>query len=118
MTTYEEMLNEAYSKIKTVEKNSERFEIPKVQGKYEGKKTILSNFISIVNYIRREPEHFLKYLIKELATAGYLEGERLILNKKVNREKVDEKIEQYVKEFVLCKECKKPDTELVKEGKI
>ncbi len=39
METYEKLLEEAYSKIKKAEGNGERFEIPKVEGHFEGKKT-------------------------------------------------------------------------------
>ena len=118
MTNYEELLNEAYSKVKQVEGNGERFEIPKVEGKFEGKKTIITNFFQIASYIRRDPEHFQKFLLKELATSGHKEGERLVLNNKIPSAKINAKIEQYVKEFVLCKECGKPDTELIKEDRL
>jgi len=62
-------------------------------------------------------DHFLKFLTKELAAKATIEGDRVILNMKVSSKKINPKIEQYVDEFVLCRECKKPDTELVKEGK-
>jgi translation initiation factor 2 subunit 2 len=115
--TYEQLLEDAYKKIKKVETSSGRFEIPRVEGHFEGKKTILTNFPQIVSYIRRNPEHFQKFMLKELATSGQKEGERLVLNNKIPSEKINQKIEQYVKEFVLCKECGKPDTELTKEGR-
>ena len=118
MTDYENLLNQAYEKVKVSKSNGERFEIPKIQGHFEGKKTILTNFLQISSHIRRTPEHFQKFLLKELATSGQIEGDRLILNKKVPSGKINEKIEQYVKEFVLCKECGKPDTELSKEDRL
>lgn len=114
---YEKLLDEAYENIQTfnTEGNGERFVAPKVKGHFEGKKTVLSNFAQIVTQLRRKPEHFQKFLLKELAASGQQDGERLVLNSKVPSSKINEKIEQYVKEFVLCKECKKPDTELKKE---
>jgi translation initiation factor 2 subunit 2 len=118
MENYEQLLNEAYSKIKKVEENGERFEIPKIEGLFEGKKTILTNFFQIASQIRRNPEHFQKFLLKELATSGQKEGERLILNNKIPSKKINQKIEEYINEFVLCKECKKPDTEIIKEDRI
>jgi len=114
---YEQLLNDAYKKIKKVESSSDRFEIPKVEGHFEGKKTIITNFLQIVSYIRRNPEHFQKFMLKELAASGQKEGDRLILNMKVPSAKINQKVEQYVKEFVLCKECGKPDTELIKEDR-
>lgn len=115
---YEELLNNAYSKIKKTEDKGERFEIPKVEGYFEGKKTILTNFFHIANQIRRSPEHFQKFILKDLATSGQRDGDRLVLNNKIPSTKINPKIEEYIKEFVLCRECNKPDTEIVKEGKI
>ena len=115
--TYEKLLDEAYKKIKKVEGSSERFEIPRVEGHFEGRKTILTNFFQIASYIRRNPEHFQKFMLKELAASGQKEGDRLVLNMKVPSAKTNQKIEQYVKEFVLCRECGKPDTELVKQDR-
>jgi len=115
---YEKLLDEAYLKVKQVDTSSQRFEIPKISGHFEGKKTILTNFFSIASHIRREPEHFQKFMLKELAAAGQREGERLVLNMKVASAKINLKVEQYVKEFVLCKECHKPDTELLKEARL
>ncbi len=118
MTDYEKLLDEAYTKVKLVEGREGRFEIPPIEGHIEGKKTILTNFFNISSYIRRNSEHFQKFILKELATSGQKEGERLVLNNKIPSAKVNAKIDQYVKEFVICKECGKPDTELKKENRL
>lgn len=118
MENYEKLLNEAYKDVKLVEHSGERFEIPKVEGHIEGKKTILTNFQQIISYIRRDPEHFQKFLLRELATSGQKEGDRLVLNNKIPSARINQKIEEYVSEFVLCKECGKPDTELVKDDRL
>jgi len=120
MSDYEKLLEEAYKKVKLPENvgSSERFEIPKIEGHFEGRKTILTNFFNITEHIRRNPEHFQKFLLRELAASGQKEGDRLVLNMKVPSAKINQKIEQYVKEFVLCKECGKPDTELNKEDRL
>ena len=114
---YEQLLNEAYKNVKQTNVSSDRFEIPKAKGHFEGKKTIITNFNQIASHLRRNQEHFLKFLLKELAASGQSDSERLILNNKVPSEKINQKIEQYAKEFVLCQECGKPDTELLKENR-
>ncbi len=116
MEGYEKLLEEAYEKVKPIEASSERFEIPSVQGMIEGNKTVITNFQQICSHIRRNCEHVLKFLLRELATPGKLEGSSLILQRKIMSGKINEKISEYVQEFVICKECKKPDTELVKQG--
>jgi len=112
---YEKLLDEAYSKIKPVESKRQRFEIPMVEGHIEGNKTIITNFRQICDYLRRDCSHVLKFLQRELASPGIVKGDRLILTKKVSSSKINEKIKQYVEEFVICRECGKPDTELIKQ---
>lgn len=118
MTEYEKLLDEAYTKVKQINVSGGRFEVPKIDGHFEGKKTILTNFFQIASYLRRSPEHFQKFMLKELAASGQREGDRLVLNIRVPSAKVNQKIEQYTKEFVLCQECGKPDTELTKENRL
>ena len=115
MESYEQLLEQAYKKVKLIETGSERFEIPKVEGQVSGKNTIITNISQIANYLRRPIEHLAKFLQKELATPGKIEGDRLILITKLNSQKVNDKIQQYAKEFVICPECKKPDTEITAE---
>lgn len=115
MESYEKLLEEAYKQLKPIEHKGERFEIPKVEGHHEGTKTILTNIPSIVSYLRRDQDHFLKFLFKELATSGSYKNNRVILQRKLPSQKINEKIESYTKEFVLCSQCGKPDTELIKE---
>jgi len=118
MTNYEDLLKEAYENVKEVKGSGERVEIPKIEGHFQGKKTLLTNFAQIASHIRRTPEHFQKFILRELAASGVREGDRLVLNMKVPSAKINQKIEDYVKEFVLCKECKKPDTELTKQDRL
>ena len=114
---YEQMLEKLYKEVKPIEKG-ERFEIPKVKGHVEGTKTIIINFSQICDVIRRPKQHVAKYLFRELAAPGVIDGERLILNRKLNSGLMNEKLETYVNEFVICPECKKPDTELKKEDRL
>jgi len=118
MESYEELLNQAFGNIKKPEGNGERFEIPKIEGHIEGKKTILTNFFQIISHLRRDPEHFQKFILKELATQGQKEGDRFILNNKIPSSKINQKIEDYAKEFVICKQCGKPDTTLIREDRV
>ena len=119
MDSYEKLLEEAYKKVKHISgKTGERFEIPKVEGHFEGKKTIITNFFQIAEHIRRDSTHFMKFILRELATQGQREGERLVLNNIIPSAKINQKIEQYAKEFVICRECGKPDTELIKEDRL
>lgn len=94
----------------------ERFEIPKVLGHIQGNRTVVSNFLQIASALRRDVNHLLKYVLKELATPGEIKKSgALILGTKVSASRVNEKIRLYANEFVLCFECGKPDTTIMKE---
>jgi translation initiation factor 2 subunit 2 len=111
---YEKLLNNAYKKVKKV-KSTGRFKIPQVKSERQGNKTIITNFQQIAGNLRRKKEHIEKFLEKELATKGKIKNKRLELIKKIPRRKLQDKIREYTEEYVLCKECGKPDTELIKK---
>jgi len=113
--SYEALLDEAYENVE-VNEECGRFEVLKVKGHHEGTKTVISNFGQVVQCIRRTPEHFLKFLSKELASQCEVKGDQLILSRKLTSKDINDKVEKYVKRFVLCQKCKKPDTELSEEG--
>ncbi len=115
MESYEQLLEKAYSKVKVIKSGNERFEIPKVAGQVQGKNTIITNITQIAGYLRRPADQLSKFLQKELATSGKIESDRLILNTKLSSDKVNEKVAFYTKEFVICPECSKPDTEIITE---
>lgn len=112
---YDKLLKKAYAKVKVVEHNGERFEIPKVKGEVSGNNTYITNIMQIADYLRRDVNHLAKFLQRELAVAGKIVGSRLCLKGKLNSVFVNEKVEKYAKEFVICNVCKKPDTEMISE---
>lgn len=110
------MLERARKSLPEVNKqSSERFEIPKVRGHIEGNKTVISNFGQIVSTLNREQDHILKFLQRELATPAQVDGQRLIFGRKISSSLINSKIEEYANAFVLCRDCKKPDTKIIKE---
>ena len=116
--TYESMLKRAQELLPQKTTAAERLEVPKVLGHIQGNKTIVSNFHNIADSIGRPLEHFLKYLLKELATSGEVSKTALILGTKVPASRINEKIQHYLKDFVICPECKRPDTKLEREDNV
>jgi translation initiation factor 2 subunit 2 len=115
---YKKMLKEGMEKMPKRVDIADRFKIPQAICETHGNKTLVKNFNEIINGLRREASHLSKYLFKELATPGNIEGSILILQTKISCEMVQKKIEEYIKEFVYCKVCGEPDTKLVKEERI
>ena len=116
---YEEMLKKARKELPESVIFAERFEIPKAKGHLEGNKTIVSNFGHIAKDLRRPVNHMFKYILKELATPGVMRDlNTAVFGTKVSATRINEKIEQYTRTFVICSECGKPDTQIAKEGNV
>ena len=98
--------------------DTERFTIPKVDVIYEGRTTILRNFEKILSVLNRDADHLLKFFLKELGTAGEKDGTRAIFQGKIPAQQIQNKLEEYVETFVLCKECGRPDTQLIKKDRL
>lgn len=98
--------------------NKERFNVSHIRGHIQGNKTVLSNFFQIANEIHRDEEHFLKYILKELATPAEVKKPLLILGRKISASTINQKIKEYIKRYVICKECGKPETTLTKQDRI
>jgi len=114
---YEALLNRSMDALPDKVTIKERFQMPRGMVFYEGNTTILKNFMDIISILNRDPQHFLSYLLKELGTAGEADGERAIFQGKIPERKVQKRIEAYVNRFVLCEECGRPDTELIKKNR-
>ncbi|MCP3686258.1 MAG: translation initiation factor IF-2 subunit beta [bacterium] len=115
---YKQMLERAKKSLPEEDSGTARFEIPKVLGHIQGNKTVINNFYQIATAFNRPPEHLLKYVLKELATPGELKKSAAIVGRKISASNINDKINKYAKDFVLCTECQKPDTKLIKENKI
>ena len=114
---YEKMLVRAQEKLPEKVDSSERFEIPKVKGHIQGNSTIISNLPTIADIFNRPMQHILKFLNKELAAKGLIKKEQyLIFNTKLSARRINEKIEEYARRYVLCEDCGKPETKLEKSG--
>jgi translation initiation factor 2 subunit 2 len=114
---YENLLNCAYENVcLKLEDDCNRFLIPKVKGHHLGSRTVVTNFLSLCSYLRRDPYHVMKFLAKELASLGEIKNDRLLFSRRLSSKEVNEKLEKYVCSFVLCPKCKKPDTEIVSEN--
>ncbi|MDO9538241.1 MAG: translation initiation factor IF-2 subunit beta [Thermoplasmata archaeon] len=115
---YESLLKRAKANLPEVTSNGERFQILEPDLFIEGKTTVFKNFGEIAESFRREPEAILAYLLREMGTAGNLDGRRAIFKSRLGMEQVKTRLKAYLNTFVLCSECGKPDSKLVKEGRV
>jgi translation initiation factor 2 subunit 2 len=108
---YEALLKKLQDKVdNTTKKARSRLEIPTPQIIWVGKNTIFRNFMDFPRALRRDPEKFLLYLNKELASAGYIAGERMIFLGRKTPSSFQALIDRYIKDYVQCPVCGSPDT--------
>ncbi|MDH5482302.1 MAG: translation initiation factor IF-2 subunit beta [Candidatus Bathyarchaeota archaeon] len=115
---YEELLKRARSQIPDIVAKHERLEVPRLQHSTIGMRTLIHNFREIADTLNRNPQHLLKFLTGELATAATTQGSRVIFQGKFRQDTLERLIQRYVERFVVCPVCKRPDTNIVKEKRL
>lgn len=115
---YEALLDRAISRLPKGISEWSRFDVPRASVFIEGNKTTLRNFKEIVERLNRDPQHLLRFLARELATAGTIEGTRAVFQGTFSDSAFNKLIERYVQSYVICHECGRPDTKIKKEKRI
>ena len=118
MSDYDKLLDRAIDQLPQKVFETKRFSVPKAYSVIQGNRTIIQNFKDITEALNRDPQHVLKFLLRELGTAGNLEGSRAILQGNFTHYLINERIDDYVKRFIMCHECNRPDTKIVREDRV
>ncbi len=95
----------------------DRFKLPKIEIFYEGNTTVIKNFDKISDAVNRDPQLILKFLLGGVGTAGEMEGGRVVFQGKILAKQIQDKLKEYIDTYVMCSECNRPDTHLVKQGR-
>jgi len=115
---YDDLLKRARSQIPEVVSKRERLELPRLHYWVIGMRTIVSNFREIADALNRNPQHLLKFLTREMATAATMQESRVIFKGKFSQETLGRLLQRYMESFVVCPVCKRPDTKIVKEKRL
>jgi len=115
---YDELLKRACSQLPEVSLKRERLELPHLLITTVGMRTIISNFKEVADILDRDPQHILKFLTREMATAATFHDSRAIFQGKFRRDSFERLLQRYLDSFVVCPVCKRPDTKVVKEKRL
>ena len=115
---YEKLLKRIEENISKKSGSANRFELPNVDVTWEGKKTILRNFIEFPKALRRDPTTILQYLSKEFAVPAERVGDKVIFVGQRDPEDFKRLFEIYLKDYIECPTCTSPDTKVEKEHRI
>ncbi len=115
---YESLLKRARSSIPEMESKRERLEIPRLHHSVIGMRTVIYNFRELADALDRDPQHLLKFLSGEMATAATMQESRVIFQGKFPHDTFERLLQRYMEGFVVCSICKRPDTKVVKEKRL
>jgi translation initiation factor 5 len=102
-----------------------RYKMERLQSKIEGKgngiKTVVANLSSVAHSLSRPPSYVIKYFGFELGAQTNINpsDDRWIINGAHEASKLQDHLDGFISRFVLCKNCKNPETDVViKDGTI
>ena len=114
---YDALLDRARDRIPKDISERNRWTMPPPEILVEGSQTILRNFAAIVDSMDRDPNHVYQYLVNELGTSGTREQVRVMFKGRIPPKRIKEKLVGYVKAYILCEQCRAPDTRFIKEDR-
>lgn len=114
---YKKLLKRVIDITPKKELAEDRFKLPKAEIFYEGNTTVIKNFDKISDAVNRTSDLILKFLLGGLGTAGELDGSRVVFQGKIPAKSIQDKLKEYIDSYVICSECNRPDTHLVKQGR-
>ncbi|KAL5534719.1 hypothetical protein ACEPAG_1183 [Sanghuangporus baumii] len=89
--------------------------LTKIEGKGNGIKTVVPNMSDIARALSRPPTYPTKFFGCELGAQTTFDekGDRYIVNGAHDATRLRELLDQFIDKFVLCGECKNPETDLI-----
>ncbi|CUS13883.1 unnamed protein product [Tuber aestivum] len=103
-----------------------RYKMERLQSKIEGKgngiKSVIVNLSSVAHSLSRDPAYVVKFFGFELGAqvTANPTNDRYIINGAHDAGKLQDYLDTFITKFVLCEECKNPETDLIvqKDGTI
>ncbi|KAJ5233542.1 uncharacterized protein N7469_005308 [Penicillium citrinum] len=118
---YSLLVNRFFSLIQShhpdlLSSGTKSYKIPPPQCLREGnRRTIFANIADICKRMKRSDDHVMQFLFAELGTSGSVDGSRrLVIKGRFQQRGIESVLRRYIVEYVTCKTCRSPDTELNK----
>ena len=121
MSIYEDtfLIDKLYSELDAIGSNSKKIAIDKPDVSSANKRTFLKNFRSICMKLNRGEEDVRLFFENELKTTVTINQDgALVITGMYKQNGIMTILTNYIKEFVMCKQCSSCDTHLIKDKKI
>ena len=115
---YKSMLDRAYKQLPEQLEEQDRFQIPRARVTQQGRRSVIMNFNEIAASLQRDPDHLLKFLLKETATRGNYDGTRVVFQGRFTEDSIRNLVEIYTNKYVICPVCGRPDTNIVRDKRL
>lgn len=123
--TYDDLLSRVFNTIREKNPNvndGEKIKLtlkPPQVARIGTKRTSFSNFGEICKSLKRQEKHLHQYLLAELGTNGSIDANNaLTIKGRFQQKQIENVLRSYIKEYVICKTCRSPDTSLQKEERL
>lgn len=117
--TLDQLLDRAYTDLEAKRTMTSKLSIPPPEVGCVNKRTIVGNFSTICGKINRSEVDVQTFFNDELSCKSSIDAKgELILGGIFRQKGIENIISSYIKQYVMCKECKSMNTEHIKEDRI
>ena len=81
MDDYEKLLEKGIKKLPKDIKEEGRFSLPLIRAEKSGAKTIILNIMEVASALRREIQHLVKFLLKELIAEEIISSSNKVISR-------------------------------------
>ena len=114
--SYEELL-ERIMNLKSKDEQHKKISIPPLQVTKQNRMTIISNFLVYSDKLNRQIDHIASYFKTETGLNNSINSQnQLIIQGIFNESKCESIMKNYIKDFVMCKQCRTIESKLIKEN--
>lgn len=113
---YDELLYRLHQ-LRSTDEVYKKVNLPPLKVVKKNRSSIFANFNVFVQRLNRSKEHISEFYKTETGLVNSINGEgQLIIQGMFSEAKCESIMRNYIKEFVMCKQCKGLSTDLLKEN--
>lgn len=114
--SYDELLYRIHT-LKSVEDTYKKINLPPLKITKKNRLSIFVNFGIFSEKLNRTKEHISEYFKTETGASNSINNQnQLLIHGILNETKCESIMRNYIKEFVMCRQCKGMDSSLEKEN--
>ena len=113
------MLNNLYTNLS--KEKDDKLILPNLVVNITTTNTFFKNAKDILKTLKCNPEHYIKFMNKELGSVNWVSGSKkdgIVIKGKIKKQKIQLLLQEYIKKYICCNICKSLNTKIIKDKKI